>query len=407
MKKPAILFYCQHALGMGHLIRSLALAQGLTERFAVTFLNGGKMPEGVKFSPEINVVHLPPLGFDQANQLISCDRRRSVDRAKQLRRQMIIETFAVTKPEMILIELFPFGRKKFADELLPLLEMAKSQAMKRPLVVCSLRDLLVGKRRDQQRHNERAVEIANRFFDAILVHTDPAFARLEDSLPNAIHLQPTIHYTGFVQIEKNVRVKMAKQSGRKIVVSAGGGMVGFGLFNTAIESYQRLPKNLGIELKLIAGPFLPEAEFRSLSNKIRGRKGIQLVHVVKDLTAELGAADASISQCGYNTALDILRSRVSALVVPFANGLEDEQMNRARRLEKMGALQVLDQNDLSAERLAEAMVELLNFKPHPLNLNLQGVKTTAHLLDSLIRQSSDKCRQLPLPKAQFNSEVRL
>ena len=48
-----------------------------------------------------------------------------------------------------------------------------------------------------------------------------------------------------------------------------------------------------------------------------------------------------MSQCGYNTALDLLRARVPALVVPFAEGREDEQTRRAARLERCGALRVL------------------------------------------------------------------
>ena len=60
-----------------------------------------------------------------------------------------------------------------------------------------------------------------------------------------------------------------------------------------------------------------------------------------DLSAEMAASRLSISQCGYNTALDIVRAGVPALVVPFADGGETEQTDRARRLEALGALRVL------------------------------------------------------------------
>ena len=56
-------------------------------------------------------------------------------------------------------------------------------------------------------------------------------------------------------------------------------------------------------------------------------------------TSSAGAR-ASISQCGYNTALDLLRTRVPALVVPYATPEEDEQTRRARRLEQLGVLKV-------------------------------------------------------------------
>ena len=45
-ERPTLLFYCQHALGLGHLVRSLTLAGSLSERFNVVLLNGGRFPEG-------------------------------------------------------------------------------------------------------------------------------------------------------------------------------------------------------------------------------------------------------------------------------------------------------------------------------------------------------------------------
>ena len=64
MCEPAILFYCQHVLGMGHLVRSLALARALAGRFRVVFLNGGAVPRGLRRPAGIEFVDLPPLGFD-------------------------------------------------------------------------------------------------------------------------------------------------------------------------------------------------------------------------------------------------------------------------------------------------------------------------------------------------------
>ena len=40
------LFYCQHVLGMGHLVRSLELVRSLCG-FHVTLLNGGESVEGL------------------------------------------------------------------------------------------------------------------------------------------------------------------------------------------------------------------------------------------------------------------------------------------------------------------------------------------------------------------------
>ena len=70
---------------------------------------------------------------------------------------------------------------------------------------------------------------------------------------------------------------------------------------------------------------MPDEAWRSLCDLAQGREGIELRKYVPDLCAELSSAVASVSQCGYNTVLDILRAGIPALVVPFAEGREDEQ----------------------------------------------------------------------------------
>ena len=84
--RPRILFYCQHSLGMGHLIRSFSIAAGLANHFDVVFLNGGPLPAGQQPPEKIEIINLPPLGFDSEMQLLSRDNSHTVPQAKRLRR---------------------------------------------------------------------------------------------------------------------------------------------------------------------------------------------------------------------------------------------------------------------------------------------------------------------------------
>jgi glycosyl transferase family 28/uncharacterized protein DUF2334 len=118
----------------------------------------------------------------------------------------------------------------------------------------------------------------------------------------------------------------------------------------------------------------------------RRKQGISLFRSVPDLGVELRSAAASISQCGYNTAMDILCSRVPALVVPFSGDKQDEQMNRARRLERLGALRVLEPERLDAQTLAAEVEHLLDFQPSAIELNMNGVENTAQVLKDLVQE---------------------
>ena len=390
--RPSVLFYCQHSLGMGHLVRSMALAAGIAERFRVVLLNGGPLPKGIKLAAGAEVVDLPPLGLDSDGRLVSRDSSYSVDRARDLRREIILETFRSLRPQAVLIELFPFGRKKFADELLPLLEEARKSGRDRALVVCSLRDILVGRRGDQQKHDDRAVAIANQHFDAILVHSDPAFARLEESFQARSRLTTPVHYTGYVAPERGVNPDSDVIRQRRIVVSAGGGLVGYPLLQTAIEASLSL-RDEDVEMRVIAGPFLPEESLQSLRAAARGREGVQVVRSVPDLYDEMRAASASVSQCGYNTTLDILQSGVPALVVPFNDGSEDEQTKRAERLERLGAVRVLDQRQMSPTRLAEEIRALLRFTPRAPAIDMNGALNSARILEKLLEARQSDARR--------------
>jgi predicted glycosyltransferase len=274
------------------------------------------------------------------------------------------------------VELFPFGRKKFAGELMPLLELAREDASP-PLVVSSLRDILVG-RDDGGEHDERASRLANEWFDAVLVHSDPRFARLEDSFRPRTPLRVPVHYTGFVVADPRPAGGNGRRDGQ-VLVSAGGGLVGEPLLRAAVGAGALL-RGDGVQVRIVAGPFLPADAWRSLRAAARDVAGIEVRRSVPDLRAELERSAASVSQCGYNTALDLLVSRVPALVVPFARPGEDEQSVRARRLERLGAVRTLAPDRLTPQALAAELRRLRGFRARPVELDLGGAQKTARLI---------------------------
>jgi predicted glycosyltransferase len=390
-ERPTVLFYCQHSLGLGHLVRSFALAGALAERFRVVLLNGGRLPRGVPAPEGVEIVSLPPLGMTVEGKLVSHDGRRTAERALELRRERMLALHAELRPEVLFVELFPFGRRKFADELVPLLEAARASGA---LTVCSLRDILVGSRSNQAKFDERASVTANELFDAILVHSDPRFARLEESFKPETPLRVPVHYTGFVlpggaQAKASATAPSPDAPARpRVVVSAGGGAYGGALMAAAAEAHRLELAADGIDVRLVAGPFLDAERFAALREAARTQPGLDVRRSVPDLAAELATAAASVSQCGYNTTLDLLRSGVPALVVPFAEGGEDEQTRRAERLEGLGAVRMLPADGLDGRALAAAIRELLVFRPEPVDLDVDGANRSALLVGNLLARAS-------------------
>ena len=382
--RPTLLFYCQHAMGMGHLVRSLALAGALSQSFRVVLLNGGELPSCLSLPRAVEIINLPPLRLTDG-QLVSCDNRYSVVQAQDARLDQILSVFRRLSPEVLLIELYPFGRKKFEFELLPLLEEAKTQHFFAPLIVCSLRDILVSGRSNQQTYEERIVFTANRWFDAILVHSDPSFARLEESFHPRTRISPSVHHTGFV-VGNRQKPRRDRLRNGPIVVSAGGGHYGFQLLSSVIEAHALLSEIEPLTMKVVAGPFLPEAQWNDLRVATDRQRGVTLVRSVPDLYSELSQARASISQCGYNTAMEIIQAQIAALVVPFSEGREDEQLKRARRLEALGAMRVLEQKEMTPKRLVEEIRNLIDFQPHTAHLDFEGARRSTEILYGLLER---------------------
>src|SRR6516225_1361856 len=213
-----VLMYCQHVLGIGHMVRSTEVARAVAREADVTFISGGAPVDGFPFPPSVTLVQLPAIQTDQEfGSLDSCESSHTLEEVQGLRREQVLDLFARIRPDVLVIELFPFGRKRFAFELIPLLERARKRDAG-TLVVCSLRDILVEKS-DQARHEERVCRIVNAYFHMILVHGDPAFQKLGGTFHRVEDLRCEIRYTGFVQQEQPVLTNHWPSSEPSIVAS--------------------------------------------------------------------------------------------------------------------------------------------------------------------------------------------
>jgi predicted glycosyltransferase len=382
--RPCLLFYCQHSLGIGHLTRSFSLAAALSEYFHVVFLNGGRLPPGLPVPATIQLIDLPALGMDDGHTLISRDAKHDVAQAQIQRRALIEAAVLRHKPAVLLVELFPFGRKKFTGEILPLIRLVRHQSNRRAVVACSLRDILVDARPDQQHHDDRACWLANRYFDCILIHADASLARLEECFHPRKTLHVPVHYTGYVLPGREASNKPRR--GKHLLVSAGGGIVGYELFRITLQAHALLKEKP--PLRIIAGPFLPEAEWQALLQMADRMTDVKVLRHVPDMVSEMRRARASISQCGYNTAMDILVAQVPALVVPYSTKTENEQSQRASRLAALGTLRQMPPSTLDPQHLANEIAALMDFKPRTAALEQDGAVRSAQQLHLLCERSA-------------------
>ncbi|HSN32361.1 MAG TPA: glycosyltransferase [Ideonella sp.] len=363
-----VFFYVQHLLGIGHLKRAATLRHALrAQGFQVILASGGPPVAGIPADVQLPALSAGDLGF----RTLVDEGGRSVDDAwKRRRAAALIDAWRASRAEVLIVELFPFGRRQMRFELVPLLEDARRLAP-RPLVVCSVRDLLQSKPGREQ----EALALAERYFDRILVHGDPRVAPFELTFPPAARLAGRLHYTGYVVDEPAPAPDSARA---EVLVSAGGGAVGRRLLQTAMQARGRTLLR-GAAWRVLAGVHCSDADFRLLERDAVG--GIVLERSRADFAALLANCALSISQAGYNTVAETLKARARAVLVPFAGGAESEQTLRARLLAQRGAVEVVEESALSAETLAIAVDRAVRRDPPPGDLvDLDGARRTAELL---------------------------
>ena len=376
--KRRILFYCQPVLGIGHYIRSREIVRALRD-FDVCFVNGGETISGLEMPSEVEVINLPALKSDAEFQQLQTDNPSlTLDEIKGIRQQQLLTIYERIQPDILIIELFPFGRRKFDFELIPLLENAKRNQTK---IVCSLRDILVSKRQQSQ-FDDEACALMNQYFDLLLIHSDPQFQRLEETFPRVNEIKSEVRYTGFVVQKSSARIKTKDDDSRvNILVSIGGGRVGHELIDVAVDASSLL--KVPYQMHIVTGPHCPEEKFFDIQQRITGKPEITLERFTPDFPALLRQADFSISMAGYNTCMDILSAGVRAIMYPFAGNNNLEQTIRAVKLEKLGRVKVIQSDLLEPRHLAKTIQNSLRTPVPAISLDLNGAEKSAEILSDL------------------------
>ncbi|WP_170436298.1 glycosyltransferase family protein [Ruegeria arenilitoris] len=367
-----------HLLGTGHLSRALTLGRAFADAgHDVTVASGG-MPAPQLNADGVSLLALPPLRSDGTDftRLLTADG--DIADATYLNSRAIALTEAVRRvnPDVLITELYPFGRRSLADEFLALLSTARSLPSC-PVVLSSVRDILAPPSKPAKA--VRTEEIIVRFYDGVLVHSDPEITPLDASWPVTGNLAGRLFYTGFVAPPAPGPHEQG-EGANEILVSAGGGSVGQPIFRAAIEAAQKMPN---WRWRLLVGGQDAQDRIAELRHMTNG-ENVLLEPVRPDFRQMLPLAAASVSMCGYNTAMDLLQCATPAVLIPFDDGKEVEQTLRAKSLARLPAVDVLPSAKLTGGTLAQAVDRVLHQgSREPLDGGFDGARKSVEIATSL------------------------
>lgn len=382
------LFWVQSLLGTGHLRRALTLAEAMAEGgIEVCLVNGG--PSGAWPVPDgVTLVQLPPIVAADGDfrRLVAADARPAADALWSARAAILHERLEALRPQILLTEMFPFGRRPFRRELLPLVERARAM-LPRPAVVASVRDVLVTKDADRSAWMAATARAA---YDLVLVHGDARLLPFGASFPLAADIADVVRHTGYLS-PSLARTQASAADVPAVLVSAGGGAVGARLLETALAA-RPLTRLADASWLLVGGANLPEARRQQLATALP--PGCRLARHREDLPDLMARCDISVSQAGYNTVVEGLAGLARMVLVPYAGGGEDEQARRAARLAALDLATMVTEAELSPETLAAA-IDRRSQRPRPQpdpGWFDSGARAVAALHEAVVRIVPDAAR---------------
>ncbi|MQY42282.1 glycosyltransferase [Epibacterium sp. SM1969] len=365
-----------HLLGTGHLARARTLGRAFQDAGHQVQIVSGGMKAPQLAMDDLALVQLPPLRSDGVNfsRLLTQTNDVADDTYLTARRDALVRAFTEFKPDVLITELYPFGRRSLRHEFGTLLETAKAAA-KPPLILASIRDILAPPSKPKK--SEHAEAMIDAFYDGVLVHSLEATTPLSISWPVSEQLAAKLHYTGYVAAPAPTPIPAGTG---EILVSAGGGAVGDDLFRTACEAAKHTPD---LTWRLLVG---------GTPDRITALKSLNSPAIIEparpDFRQMLAGAAASISMCGYNTALDVLQTGVPAVFVPFDAGNEVEQGLRAAALSQLNAISVVKNSNLTAESLLNAVTQIRSApKRAAMNEGFNGAEEAVRITCALLKDS--------------------
>jgi predicted glycosyltransferase len=405
-----ILIHAQHLSGVGHHVRMDLLARALARRHEVYVVDGGEPVPRRSGEVIIRAVPVPRIrrtgGAIVALAVPDADAAAvratpPADVAALLdeRARRLEDAVRTIRPDLLVVEHFPFSKWELAEEILRTIAAARAV---RPAirVVSSIRDIVVRTQFEagDAEHAARVLATLNGEFDMLLIHSDPAFVRLEESFARAREIRIPVVHTGFIAEDVAwARVSGAPitpAGGPTIVASTGGGQEGFDLARHVVRAFaiiaRRLPE---ARLELFAGLFWPPDGITRLRDEARSalaeapRARIEVTPFAIDFLDHLAAADASVSRAGYNTCVNVVATRARALLIPSAR--RSDQRPRAERLRARGLADVLDEDLPEPDAIAAAVLATLARAQPAGGLDLDGVARSCATVETLLDDRRD------------------
>lgn len=384
VQAPHILLYSHDAYGLGNIRRTLLLAQALRDEYphaSILLITGSPVIHAFQLPERVDYIKLPCVDRVAADSYEPLYLSNHGAEIKPMRQDLIKRSILGFKPDLMIVDKKPGG---IDNELVETLEALMHQPQ-RPRLVLGVRDILDAPERTRHSlHKSDAFSLIERYYDEVWVYgAEEVFDHLREyDYPAAIAAKA--HYCGYLRRPVETSAKANRTP--RVLVTTGGGADGFAVVAAYLAGLMQLPRSVEVRTKVIFGPNMPAAQREALLEQYGHLTDVKFRDFKPDLTKEYAKADVVVSMAGYNTVCELLSSGKRAVLVPREQPVQ-EQLIRARRLAELGLFDLVEQSQLTPDRLINAVLDALN-QPAPTQLpvDLDGLPRILQRLDALLQE---------------------
>ena len=366
-----IMLYSHDSYGLGHIRRSLEIAQHLSERIphaSLIMLTGSMQAHAYALPERMEYIKLPALTKDAGGQYCSRLLPHTIDTTLKLRQRIILESVRNLRPDILLVDKAPAGIR---GELLPALQFLKTRSPSTRIIL-GMRDIDDHPDHVQAEWAKSGImPLLKNTYHAILLYGsrtlyDPV---KEYGLPRSIEKKVvTCGYVGRTQpsvSREDTRRDLALRSDRLVLVTPGGGDDGYPLLKTYVTMLRKrfASRRPDFDTLIVTGPLMSPEQHRRLQQAASPELALTVLHFTPRLYEFLAAADLVVSMGGYNTVVEILTANQRGIIVPRIRP-RLEQYIRAERLAAHGLIEMIHPDQLTPTSLFKAITQSLR-QPRP------------------------------------------
>jgi len=381
---PKVATYCHDGMGLGHLNRTLALSHAMTSQIEdLTVLVMTGCPHTDLFGPMSRIDWLKLPAIRKCEDGGYCPRSLSIDLRRMInwRAALLLESVKRYRPDILLVDKSPIG---VCSELVPALRWLKKYSPNTTLIF-GMRDIEDGPAQTIHQWSKRGVRFSfNEVYDRIWVYGTQALFDVGERYQLSSKVIAKTEYLGHVaSLDCQCHAGPAIQP-TDILVTVGGGTDGRALIEKFIDCLPKLEAR-GLSSCIIGGPDLPLPARKELRSRVHGRSGVHWMDFEPCMGCRIEKSKLVICMGGYNTMTSVARLGKLALVVP-RRGPREEQMLRARLWTEAGLVNMLDPIQLSADRLTERVIELIDrpSEARPIRLKADACDRAAAIISDIL-----------------------